>query len=167
MWNLSDRVIYGASGICEIVDVREESFAGEKNTYYVLKPLFDSKTTIHVPVSNERLTSRMKPVMKKDEAFELIKRFNAISPLWIDNDKQRQEKYKEVLECGERELLLSVIKALHERREMLTEKGKKMRSSDEYTLKDAEQLFENECAHIFGLEKDAVREFIRDTVNAV
>ncbi len=167
MWNLSDRVIYGSSGICEIVDIREESFAGEKNTYYVLKPLFDNRTTIHVPVSNERLTARMKPVIKRDEALELIKRFDAISPLWIDNDKQRQEKYREVLEGGERELLLAVIKALYERRDVLVEKGKRMRASDEYTLKDAEQLFENECAHIFGLEREEVREFIKDTANAV
>ncbi|MBQ7897684.1 MAG: hypothetical protein IJ323_05160 [Clostridia bacterium] len=160
MWKLSDTVVYGSAGVCKIEDIREELFADEKRTYFILKPLFDDKTTIHVPSFNEKLMSKIKPVLKKAEALSLIKSIPAIEPLWIDGDKLRQEKYKEVLDSGDRTLLVSVIKALYERRLQLTEKGKKMRASDEYAFKDAEQLFENECAHIFALPREEVRGFI-------
>ena len=160
MWKLSDTVVYGSAGVCKIVDIREELFADEKRTYFILKPVFDDKTTIHVPTFNEKLMSKIKPVLKKAEALSLIKSIPEIEPLWIDGDKLRQEKYKEVLDSSDRTLLVSVIKALYERRAELTEKGKKMRSSDEYAFKDAEQLFENECAHVFAIPKNEVRDFI-------
>ena len=160
MWKLSDTVVYGSAGVCKITDIREEMFVDEKRTYFILKPLYDEKTTIHVPAFNERLMSKIKPVLKKNEALLLIKSIPDIEPLWIESDKLRQEKYKEVLDGGDRTLLISVIKALYNRKNELSEKGKKMRSSDEYAFKDAEQLFHNECAHVFSLPREEVHQFI-------
>ena len=160
MWKLSDIVIYGSSGICEITDIREQDFCGEKKIYYILKPLFDSKTVIHVPSFNEKLMSKIKPVLRKSEALDLIKKIPEIEPLWVENDKERMEEYKEILESGKRESIISIIKALDLRSTELREKGKKMRSSDEYFFHDAKKLFENECAYIFSLEKEEVHNFI-------
>ncbi len=165
MWNLSDTVVYGSFGVCEIVDIREQDFCGENKIYYILKPLFDSKTTLHVPSFNEKLMSKIKPVLDKNEALTLIKKIPEITPFWVDNDKQRIEEYKEILESGKREALISIIKALYIRRDELTQKGKKMRSSDEYIFSDAQTLFENECAYIFSLKKENVRNFIQETLN--
>lgn len=167
MWELSDTVVYGSSGICEIVDIREQDFCGEKKTYYILQPLFDSKTVIHVPSFNEKLMSKIKPVLKKDDALTLIKKIPEITPFWVDNDKQRLEEYKQILDSGKREALISVIKALYNRRAELTSKGKKMRSSDEYVFHDAQELFENECAYIFSLEKENVHDFIVSQLETV
>ena len=160
MWKLSDIVVYGSSGICEITDIREQDFCGEKKTYYILKPLYDSKTLIHVPSFNEKLMSKIKPILDKEEALNLIKKIPEIAPFWIENDKQRMEEYKGILDSGKRESVISIIKALHLRQEELREKGKKMRSSDEYFFSDAKKLFENECAYIFSLEKEQVADFI-------
>lgn len=164
MWNLSDIVVYGTAGICKIEAIKEELFAGEKKTYLILKPLFDSKTTIYVPEFNEKLVSKIKPVLEKEEALSLIKGFNNITPIWIDNDKIRQEKYKEILDSGNREMLLALIKAIYERKETLEKVGKRLRSFDEYTLKDSEQLFLNEISYIFSLPREDVREFIESQI---
>ena len=165
MWNLSDVVIYGSAGVCRIDDIKSENFAGEMKTYFILKPVFDTKTTIHVPEFNEKLMAKIKSVLQRDEALCLIKNFQHIAPLQIDNDKIRYEKYKEILDSGDREMLLAVIKALYERREQLNKSNKKMRASDEHTLKDAEQLFENELSYIFSIPREEVREFIKSQSN--
>lgn len=160
MWKLDDIVIYGSAGICKVTDIRDEQFAGEVKKYYVLKPLFDDKNTFFVPSFNEVLMAKIRPIMTKEEALKLIHSMPHILPEWVDNDKLRQERYRGILESGDRAKIVSVIKALRERRDLLTEKGKKLRTSDEIFMHSAEHIIENECAHVFGIARLEVQEFI-------
>ena len=160
MWKLGDTVMYGAAGICGISDIRDEKFGDEIKKYFILKPVFDDKNTFFVPSFNETLMSKLRPVLTKDEVLALIGRMPAIEPCWIDNDKIRQESYKEILDSGNRDKVVAVAKALYNRREMLTEKGKKLRTSDEIVMRNAEMLIENECAHVLGMTRVEVRDLI-------
>lgn len=160
MWKLGDTVMYGAAGICSISDIRDEKFGDEIKQYFILKPVFDDKNTFFVPTFNENLMAKIRPVMSKDEAISLIRSMPHVEPCWIDNDKVRQEGYREILESGDRMKVVSVLKALHDRREQLTKSGKKMRTSDEILMRSAEMLIENECAHILKMTRSELREFI-------
>ena len=165
MLKQKDVVIYGNSGICRIIDIREEDFMGKKKTYYILKPLYEDKTTIHVPTFNERLASKMKPTLKKAELLSLINSLNEIESVWIDNDKLRHEKYREGLDNGDRNAIVSIIKALTLRRDELSKNGKKLRFTDEQCLNDAERIFEGECAYVLGIERNEVQNFICECNN--
>lgn len=167
MWKIKDVVIYGAVGVCEISDIKEELFMGDRKTYLILTPLFNGRTVIHLPTFNERLMSKLKPVLTKSEAISLIKEIPSIEPIWIDNDRERQEKYKEILEYGERRDVIGIIKALHNRKNELSEKNKRLRTSDEYACKDAEGVFENECAHVFSIAPSEVSAFILSEMSKV
>ena len=160
MWKLDDAVVYGAAGICKIADIRDEQFGNETKKYYILKPVFDDKNTYFVPSFNMLLMSKIKPVLTSDEIMELIHKMPSIESNWIDNDKQRTESYKEILESGNRDNVVGVLKALYERRAALTEKGKKMRTSDEIIMRNAEMLIENECAYVLGITREGVRELM-------
>ena len=165
MLKQKDVVIYGNSGICRIVDIKKEVFMGEQKTYYILKPLFEDKTTIHVPAFNEKLTSKIKPTLKKAELLSLINSLNEIECVWIDNDKLRHEKYKEALDNGERRAIVSIIKTLALRRDELSKNGKKLRFTDEQCLNDAERIFEGECAYVLGIDRKEVQNFICESNN--
>lgn len=160
MLKQGDTIIYGNSGICRIVDIKEEDFLGEKKNYYVLKPLYESRTTIHVPEFNERLVSKIKPVFSKNELLSLLGRLHEIEPIWIDNDKQRQEKYKELLDSGERDSVVGIIKALLSRNLELTKCGKKLNYTDEQFLSTAKHIFEGECAYVLEIDKNEVENYI-------
>ncbi|MBE6700874.1 MAG: CarD family transcriptional regulator [Ruminococcaceae bacterium] len=162
MWKINDTVVYGSAGICEISDIRDENFNGETKKYYILKPIFDDRNTFFVPSFNERLMAKMFPVLNKAEVMAVIKEIPSIAPNWIENDKERQEKYKNILESGDRQAIVGMIKALFERNDTLTKLGKRMRSSDEIFKKQAETLFENECAHILGISRQDVPLFISE-----
>ena len=160
MWSKGDTVVYGSNGICRIEDIRDEQFGNEAKKYYILTPLFDEKNTYFVPSFNAALMDKMRSVFSKDDMMLLIKKMSEISPEWIDNDKLRQETYRSVLENGERERTVAVLKALYERRETLLKSGKKLRTTDEIYLNTAKRLIENEIAFIFEIEREKVQSFI-------
>jgi CarD family transcriptional regulator len=135
---------------------------GEKREYYVLKPLFDGANTFFVPTFNEKLTSKMFPVLDRDTLSSVIREVLLSDPLWIEDYKVRQDAYREILESGDRARIGSVAKALRERQESLLSQGKKLRLSDESFKKKAEALFEGEIAHVFGITRSEVVAFISE-----
>ena len=49
-YKIGDFVLYGYSGACEIVEIGPLSFGGNNRDYYSLKPVYDERDTIYVPV---------------------------------------------------------------------------------------------------------------------
>lgn len=99
MFKVNDTVVYGASGVCEITEIREMEFRGKTVKYYVLKPLNSAGSTVFVPIENEKLTAKMKRVMSKDEINSMLKDKTGYLP-WVEERKTRAEKYAEVIFAG-------------------------------------------------------------------
>lgn len=156
MFKVNDVVIYGSAGICKIVDIRDEKLGDEVNKYYILKPVFDEKNTFFVPVLNENLTSKIHDILTYDEALEFAKKMRDIEPLWIDNDKERYVTYKTTLDRGSREEIVSVVKALREREASLFRSGKKLRGSDETTMRQGDKIIKNELAYVLGVPANEI-----------
>ena len=72
MFQVNDMIVYGAHGVCRIAEIEERDFNGSSIEYYILKPVYDEKATIFVPVLNDRLTAKMRRVLSKDEIEALI-----------------------------------------------------------------------------------------------
>jgi CarD family transcriptional regulator len=156
MFKVNDVVIYGSAGICRIVDIRDEKLGDEVNKYYILKPVFDEKNTFFVPVLNENLTSKIHDILTYDEALEFAKKIRDIEPLWIDNDKERYVTYKTTLDRGSREEIVSVVKALREREASLFRFGKKLRGSDETTMRQGDKIIKNELAFVLNVPANEI-----------
>ena len=99
MWNINDTVLYRTAGLCRIENVTEEKFGDEVQKYYVLRPLGDEKSVVHIPCSNTVLTSRMHPLMTREEIRELINSLDSLSAEWPETDKRRAEYFRSVLEA--------------------------------------------------------------------
>ena len=61
MLEKGDLVIYGAEGICRVLDINTQSFQEMNNTkvYYILEPLENQSGKLFVPVDNETLCKRI------------------------------------------------------------------------------------------------------------
>ena len=99
MRNIGDKVVYGASGVMEIVDIRDETVLGESRKYYVLKELLSGSSSMtYVPVDNEELVSTMRPLLSRDEIIAIIREVKAAPPKeWIDDNRLRSQQAEDIV----------------------------------------------------------------------
>ena len=72
MFNIGDTVIYGTQGICKIEEKIQKDLKGKMTEYFVLKPIYEKSSTIFLPLENDVLMSRMRPILSKDEVLDII-----------------------------------------------------------------------------------------------
>ena len=71
MFKINDYVMYGITGVCKILDIKEEK---DRNSvikkYYVLRPIYSKNTIIKTPVNNMKIS--MRKIHSLDEVNSLI-----------------------------------------------------------------------------------------------
>jgi len=155
-------VVYGKNGVCFIDDIRSMDFGSEKENYYVLKPKASNMSTLYVPVKNESLVSRMRPVITKEDIDALLEHARNNQIEWIEDKLKRQLYFNEISDEGNsKELLLFVCSMYMKKMEKLSAK-KNFSSSDETMLKTAERLIEDEFAFSLMCSKERVVKYIKE-----
>ena len=152
MYKVNEIVSYSSQGVCEITEICQREAAGKVMDYYVMKPLFDSRSTVFVPVDNEKLVSRIRQTMTQEEADALISDINSGEIVWEDNDAKRREIYQTILTEGLPHQLACLYRTLILRRRTLEKCSRRLRSSDETCLRQAERLIARECSYASGEE---------------
>lgn len=159
MLKINSTIIYG-SQVCKVKDMCEMTVGKITRQYYVLSPVYDDKNVIYVPMDNEKLTEKIKEILSADEICELINSMPENEPCWIEDDKERTTEYKRILEAGNREEIIRIIKTLYEKRKELKENGKKLHSMDEIIFERAEKIIYDEFALVLNIKREDVVPFI-------
>lgn len=156
-------VVYGTNGICLLEDIQIMKFAfdTEKSTYYILKPTSSDASTIYVPLNNEKLMGKLRPVMTKEEIDSLLLGMRDKELAWEKDRRFRSENFHEILVNGVTQNLLMMIRCLYMKKRELIPLGKKLPATDENTLKSAERLVAEEFSFALGISKDDVSGYIR------
>lgn len=160
MYNINDVVVYGTEGICKITGITEMKFGGEKSEYYVLAPIEKEENTVYVPKNNEKVLRRMRKILTKDEANNLLDSLPAHTMEWIPNDRERQAAYKDILLCGNPEDVFTMVHSLYQKQIEQTAIGKKLHASDERFLRDAERMLFNEIGYALQIKPQEVLSLI-------
>lgn len=161
MYTQNDIVLYGSQGVCKIEEIRRINLQGTTNEYYILKPMDKNRSTIYVPVQNENLVKKMRPVLTPEEIYSLIHTIPDEDILWIENENQRKETYKKVLAGCDPHALIQMIKALQLHQKKQQEKGRRLHTADQHFFKAAEKLLHEEFAWVLHLEPEQVLPFIQ------
>ena len=158
-FDIGEYVSYGINGMCNIEDIRpmQLSQSVEKMMYYILRPESNPKSTIFVPVNNQKLVSKMREPMTKDEINAMLVRMKDRTLEW--------ESFHEILNNGVNQDLILMIRCLHRKRQELVQLGKKLPARDSNTLKTAERLVEEEFAHVLHIKCEEVSDYIRDVLD--
>ena len=164
-YEVGDFVSKPVTGICEIEAILYPSPQDEKNDklYYLMKPIEDEKEKIYVPVSSQ--VSRLRLCLTKDEAWDLIERIPEIPTAWTDNEKMREQKYKEAVKANDPEALVAIIKMIYQRKQKRLSQGKKCTATDARYFQVAENLLYMELGAALGKPKQEVCETIVDYIN--
>ncbi|MDO5517483.1 MAG: CarD family transcriptional regulator [Clostridium sp.] len=165
MFKINDYIVYGDNGICKVVDIGVPSVSCSKDkVYYTLEPVYESGK-IFTPVDNDRIV--MRNLIKKEDAEKLIASINSMEPYWIDDYREREMKFKEVIkscDCSQEVLL---IKSVLERKEACKSTGRKLSQNDDKFLKRAKEKIVTEFSIAFDMPSEMVDKYIKDSVKSV
>lgn len=117
--------------MCKVEGECEQTVKGQKKLYIVLKPVHQINSTLYVPVDNDELKTKFKPLLTGDEIEEIIKEMPEESSLWKESSSERAELYSQVLESGDRKRLAQLVRTLYLRQKHLIAKGRHLHSLDE------------------------------------
>lgn len=159
------RVIYYAgSGVCRIESVTEMAPAGVVRKYYVLSLLQKPESVFYVPCDNADLVARMVPLLKKSEILAALGAARDAEPVWERDYRRRSEAFRRALVSTDRTDLLLLIKAVYRHRAELAEGGKALHTTDDYLLRDAENLLYTEISEVLREPFEQVAVTVRETI---
>ena len=157
MFKQGESVLYGANGVYIIEDIRVEEFLGEKREYYVLsQPDKKTNNKLFIPCDNEQLTSQIKPLLSREEIYELIKKVPKEPMDWINESRARNEHFKAIFSRADRVELMHLVKTIYLRKQEMQSQGKKVFLSDEHTLERAEKLLFDEITLVIDIEREDI-----------
>lgn len=166
MFEIGDIVLYGTQGIWEIDDISTIDIHGvdKKRLYYILRQK-DTSGTIYVPVDGN--TSKIKKMVSKKEAMEMISQIPDIEPLKLSDAKKPEPEYKEVLRGNDCRKLLSLIKCIYFRKMKRLEEGKKVTAVDEKYMKLAEGVLYQELGTVLDISEVQVLDYITNMIESI
>lgn len=129
----------------------------------MLEPVFEKASTIYTPVDNDKIV--MRRIMNKEEAEKLIAHIEEIDTVWIQEEKRREQTYKEAIRTYDSRSLVQIIKTLYQRKRSRINEGKKVLSSDEQYLHKAEELLYSEMSLALSIPKEEVEAYIAREVD--
>lgn len=165
MYQIGDTVIYKNDGVCKITEILTRVFKGKEIEYYLLNPVHNPNAEIFVPKDNAELVSKMRKILTKAEILQIIEDMPIKEDVWISNEVERKEKYREILIVGDRTELVGMIKALYIHKQQQKQRGRKLHLADEKFLRDAEKMLYDEFAYVLEISPNEVLNFITSTLN--
>lgn len=165
MFKKDELIMCGGHGVCRVVNVTGNPIdrLDKVRKYYVLEPVFEKGSTVYTPVDNDKVI--MRRIMNKQEAEELVGRITSIDTVWIQEEKSREQLYKEAIRTYDCHSLVQIIKTLHLRKQSRLQEGKKVLSSDEQYLRKAEELLYSEMSLALSIPKEEVETYIKEAVH--
>ena len=164
-YEIGDFVSKPVTGICKIENILYLNPQDEKNDklYYLMKPVEDEKEKIYVPVSSS--DSRLRLCLTKEESWNLIKRIPDIPTAWTNNEKMREQNYKEAVRANNPEALVAIIKMIYQRKQKRLAQGKKCTATDARYFQIAENLLYMELGVALEKPKQEICKTIIDYID--
>lgn len=165
MFEKNQYVVCGNNGICQVEDVTTLSMSGANRDrlYYILKPVAMKNSTVYLPVDNTSV--RLRRILTREEAMELIDSIPEIPLLRIENEKLREEKYKELMRHYDCKDWICITKTLYLRKKDRLSKKLKTTSTDEKYMGLAENHLFGELALALDISASEVQSFIESRLD--
>lgn len=164
MFYINQTVTYGPQGIYRIENISEQNLTGKKVKYYILKSVKGNNSTIYVPVDNEALVGKMRPVLSADEVYSLINEMPKDEFKWTENDSERNAEFKAIISESAPDKLAQLIKTVYVHQRELESMGKKLHIADERAFKEAERILYDEFSLVLDVKSDSIPSFIQTAI---
>ena len=165
MLNIGDTVVFGTEGIFNIEGTTQKMICGKKTDYYVLRSTSKDNSIVYLPMNNQMLLEKAKPLVTKEEIGRLIENIPNSEDFWVDDHKQRKEKFNKILQSGDRQGIMALAGTIHNKQKAQLAVHKKLNASDERILREAERIISLEFAFVLNIAPDEVKEYIKNLMS--
>ena len=163
MFEVNDYIMYGMTGVCQVVDITKERIIDNlQKEYYVLKYIYANDTIIKIPTDNEKIP--MRKILSKGEVTTLIDNITNSETIWIDDDRQRNEEFKSILKTGDVDNLVKLVRSIYLNKEYKKSIGKKTYKVDQEIMDLAERLLNEELATVLEICPSEVATYISNHI---
>ena len=141
-------VTYRSEGVCIVLDICNQRFVGsdQEESYYILAPINDMKSTVFVPMNNETLVGYMRALLSADELNTVLSEVRDERIEWIPENRARNAAFKQILSTGSRRDMIALLNTLYDRLDYMKSIEKKVGTMDITLLSKAERLFFEELS---------------------
>ena len=163
MFNVGDLIMYSTHGICQIDEICEKTYLDVTKIYYVLHPLNNNKLIISTPVDNEKVM--MVEIMGKERAEAILESFKLPGIEWIENNKERNKVYSDIVNSGNREEISKILSTLKQKNQEAIEDKVKFVDQDKALLTSLQNILISELAYALDVSTDSIFETIDKYIN--
>lgn len=167
MYQVGEHVLYGLHGVCRIDAIESKRFDDEIHDYYILKPVFDHGSTIFVSTKKEALVAKMIPILSAEDISSLIDTLSESDSFWIENEAERKEQFRIIIESDDRCKQLGILKAYLLHKMKLISMKRKMHTGDEILLKNLEKRIFEEFSFVLNKPKEELALYLYEKVGYV
>lgn len=161
-FELNECVTYRKNGVCKIVDITEQNFAGQgKKYYYVLQSVYDANMKVFVPMGSD-IETEISRVLTVDELHTVIEQSRNVEFEWIGDCKKRATFFDEIIRKRDKAQIIWIIKTVSSYKEKIEEQKKKMKATDLKYLKLAENIIFGEFSFVLDIPRDDVMAYIEN-----
>lgn len=164
MFTCGQKVVYGIHGVCSILDTEIRMIDRKKVEYFVLEPVNQPGTRFYIPTQNQAALAKLQPLLTPDALDRLLKSEDASKDVWISDENHRKQRYRELINSGDRAALICMVRMLRKHKSMQIESGKKFHLCDENFLRDAEKLLSAEFALVLDIPVSEVGAYIESKI---
>ncbi len=164
MLQVGTQVVYGIHGVCTIVDTEVRRVDRKNVEFLVLEPRDQPGARFYVPAHNPAALSKLRPLLSAEELEQLLLSDATHQDCWIPEEGLRKQKYRDLLNGGDRAALISMIRQLHKHRESQLAAGRKFHLCDENFLRDANKLLVSEFSMVLERPKTEVMNYIEKII---
>ena len=164
MFEKGEYIVCNNIGVCRVEDVTPKDMNGsiQEKLYYILQPLDSLDSKIYSAVDNKKMV--MRRIISNEEVKNLLGELSDIDVLSVDNEKRREEIYKETLHKCECIGWAKIIKTIYYRKREKASQGKKITATDTKYLKMAEDYLYHELAISMQLKTIDVKERVLNEI---
>lgn len=162
MFQVGDKVVYGAHGVCRVVNEEERLVDRKRLTYLALEPIGQHGARYLVPIQNAAAMAKLRRILSKEELETILQSEEVRADGWIKDENLRKQTYRELINSGDRARLICMVHTLYRHKAAQAAAGRKCHLCDENFLRDAEKLLNSEFAIVLNMESDQVRSYIRE-----
>ncbi len=165
MFEIGEFVACGNKGVCVVENITTLTIPGvdRERQYYILKPKYQSGSTVYVPV--DHAAESMRRVLSREEARELIGVIPDLPLLEIENDKLTEQTYKESMKTNCCREWVRIIKTIYQRKQKRLQAGRKVTAVDARYFQIAEESLCGELAVALDIEREEVGDYIREEIS--
>lgn len=162
MYSIGDITFYGINGLCKIKDIREETFKGEKQLYYILASTLYPSMTLYHPVNSEN--SKLQKVMSPELANEIIDVFKKEAGEWHERNAVRNQQFKTVIKSDDHLQIAQFLNTILRKQKELVELDKKLPAQDLQMAQQISLILYDELSIALKISKDQVSQKIQSLI---